>query len=232
MPGSNCDKMIGRMAKLEQHFLEPMSMLTHLVGALASLIGMAILAWLTWHNWPKLITMLIYGGSMTALYTASTLFHGIKIPEAERMWLNRLDHMAIFLLIAGTYTPIVYALFPDPWRWLSLSLVWSVALLGMAYKLFSPKIHGFFNSSIYVFLSWGGAVPLFFAANTLTRLPWRGFTLLLLGGLVYSIGFIVYYWQRPNPWPGVFGHHELWHLFVMGGSLCHYLFILFYVVPV
>ncbi|MCA9972377.1 MAG: hemolysin III family protein [Anaerolineales bacterium] len=219
------------MTTLQRYFLEPMSMLTHLVGAIASLLGTLLLLGLTRHAPPKFWVMLVYGSSMVILYSSSTLFHGVKLPEPRRMWLNRLDHMAIFLLIAGTYTPIVTTFFPRPWRELSLLFVWGAATLGILYKLFSPRIHGFFNASIYVAMSWGGALPLLFASRIVQLIPPAGFALLLLGGLIYSAGFVVYYWQRPDPWPNVFGHHEIWHLFVMGGSLCHFLFMLFVVVP-
>jgi hemolysin III len=137
------------------------------------------------------------------------------------MWLNRLDHMAIFLLIAGTYTPIVANLFPRHWRMPILAAVWLAALLGMSYKVLSQRIHGFFQVSIYLILGWGGAVPLGLALQLRPVLPLHGLGLLLLGGLIYSGGFLVYYLQRPDPWPRVFGHHEIWH----------YLFMLLYIVP-
>lgn len=220
-----------RMKLLRRYFLEPMSMLTHLIGAVAALIGTLLLLWVTRQTPEKFVTMLIYGGSMVLLYSASSLFHGVKLPEPRRMWLNRLDHMSIFALIAGTYTPIVAAFFPRPWREVTLAFVWSVAVLGMLYKLLSPRIHGFFNASVYMALGWGGVLPLFFASQIVPRIPPGGLALLLLGGLIYSAGFVIYYWQRPDPWPNFFGHHEIWHLFVLGGSLCHFLFMLLIVAP-
>lgn len=219
------------MSTLNRYFLEPLSTLTHLVGAVAALIGLVVLLVLSQNDPPKMISMFVYGSSMVVLYVASSLLHGVKIEEEKRMWLNRLDHMAIFLVIAGTYTPIAYNLFSDAWRWGVLVTVWLVAAVGMAYKLFSIKIHGFLNSSIYLILGWGSAMPLVFASNLVGLVPWQGFFLLLLGGLVYTIGFVIYYLERPDPWPDVFGHHEIWHLCVMAGSLSHFLFIFFYVIP-
>ncbi len=210
---------------------EPINTVTHLIGAIASFVGLIIFVLISHQNKGKLISLIIYGISMIVLYAASALLHGVKTSKKNQMRLNRLDHMAIFLLIAGTYTPIVYNLFPDPWRWIVLGLIWLVAVMGMLYKLFSPKIHGVFNASIYLILSWGIAVPLFFAINLSSIISIRALYLLLSGGLVYSLGFLVYFFEKPDPWPGRFGHHEIWHLFVMGGSLCHYLFMLFYVVP-
>jgi hemolysin III len=110
-----------------------------------------------------------------------------------------------------------------------LSVVWLAVAFGGWHKLRGAKIHGFLNTSIYVVLGWGSAAPLLFATNLIALVPWRGLALLLLGGFIYTSGFLVYYFQWPDPWPEVFGHHEVWHLFVMGGSLCHYLFMLIYV---
>jgi hemolysin III len=213
-------------------FREPINAITHLIGAMASLIGLLVLIVVTREETGKLITMLIYGFSMILLFVASTLLHGVETSSKKYlMQLNRLDHMAIFLLIAGTYTPIVYNFFLDPWRWIVLALVWFVTIVGVLYKLFSPRIHGVFNASIYLILSWGGAVPLIFALNLSPLISTDAFYLLIIGGLIYTIGFLVYFFEKPDPWPNVFGHHEIWHLFVLCGTLCHYFFMLFFVVP-
>ncbi len=217
------------MTGLERYLEEPINAITHLFGAIASLIGLVILLLLAHGDLGKSISLAIYGSSMVALYTASSLFHGAKLAGDGRNWLNRLDHAAIFLLIAGTYTPIVYNLFPIQWRWQILVAIWMVAFTGMAYKLLSSQIHGLFNASIYPVISWAGVVPALLAYRIGPLVPRAGLLLLILGGLVYMIGFVIYYRRWPNPWPGVFGHHEIWHIFVMGGSLLHYLFVLFFI---
>ena len=219
------------MAILKRYLHEPINTITHLIGAVASLVGLVVLLILTFEEIPKMVTLLIYGLSMVGLFTASTLFHGIKVKPRHRFWLNRLDHMAIFLLIAGTYTPVAYNLFTGWWRWGTLSIVWLVAAFGMGYKLMSHRIHGFFNVTIYVLLSWGIGLPVLLFTDLIYIVPHWGLLLLALGGLIYSLGFIIYYGKRPDPWPKVFGHHEIWHLFVLGGSLCHFLFMLLVVVP-
>ena len=216
---------------LERLLLEPMSALTHFIGAIAAVLSLFLLAFLTHQRPAKMISLVIYGISMIVLYSTSTLFHGIKLPEERRMFLNRLDHVAIFLLIAGTYTPIVFNLFPDPWRWPSLTAIWLVAIGGMIYKLFSPKIHGLINASIYPAMSWAGVVLALLIFRIGPFVEPLGVALLLTGGLIYMIGFVIYYRRKPDPWPDFFGHHELWHLFVMGGSFFHFLFMLLYVVP-
>jgi hemolysin III len=178
-----------------------------------------------------MVALLVYGATLIILFSASALLHGLKVHDRWRNWLNRFDHMAIFLVIAGTYTPIVYTFFPAHWRLPVLGGVWLVAGLGMFYKLASVRIHGFYNVSIYMLLGWGGALPLTLAAQAAPAIGRDGLLHLLLGGLIYSIGFVVYYVRRPDPWPGRLGHHELWHLFVIGGSLCHYFFMVYHVVP-
>lgn len=217
--------------KLEKHLFEPFNALSHLFGAAASFAGLLLLAYLTRGETGKMISLIIYSFSMTLLFLASTALHGIKLPETGRDWLNRLDHAAIFLLIVGTYTPIIYNLFPDGWRWPTLIGYWLVAISGMLYKIFSPKIHSAFNKIIYPLLSWGGVVPALLASRESLVVSVDGLALLLLGGLIYSMGFIIYFKERPDPWPGVFGHHEIWHLFVLTANLCHFLFMLLFIVP-
>jgi len=216
---------------LETKLYEPMSALTHFIALLGAAAGTAVLANAARGELPKMISLLVYGLSMILLFAASTLFHGAITSQRTQYRLNRLDHMAIFLLIAGTYTPIAFNLFPADHRLPTLTFIWGAALLGIGIKMFSRRIHGFLHASIYVVMAWGGAVPLALVSNIIEALPWHGLALLLLGGLIYTSGFVVYYWQWPDPWPGWFGHHEVWHLFVMGGSAAHYLFMLWYVVP-
>lgn len=216
---------------LERHLLEPVNTLTHLFGALGSFGGMLLLGYLSRHETGKMLSLGIYGLCMMALYLASALLHGAKLTELNRMRLNRLDHAAIFLMIAGTYTPIVYNLFPDGWRWPVLVGYWIVALGGMVYKSFSSNIHGVLNRIIYPLLSWGGVVPAVLVSLEEMLVSAGGLALLLLGGLIYMAGFVVYFRKRPDPWPNVLGHHEIWHLCVLGGSFCHFLFMLFYIVP-
>jgi hemolysin III len=214
-----------------QRLLEPVNALTHMVGALSALAGLLLLVALTYDDIPKMVSLIIYGLSMIFLFTASSLFHGIVLPEGRRMWLNRLDHVAIFTLIAGTYTPIVYNLFPAGYRWWVLAAIWSIALIGILFKLFSRGIHGFFNASIYPAMAWAGVLPALLAYRVEPLVPLAGLALLLLGGLIFMGGFVVYYRRQPDPWPAIFGHHEIWHLLVMAGVFCHFIFMLLYVVP-
>ena len=219
------------LKQAQQRLLEPVNALTHLAAAILAFLGLLLLVYLTWNDRPKMYVLAIYGLTMVVLFASSGLYHGIKLADEKRMWLNRLDHMAIFLLIAGTYTPIVYMLFPYPINLLTLVVVWLIALIGMIYKLLGRRIHGLINISIYPILGWVGIIPALIVSRTQPLVPLGGLLLLLLGGLIYMIGFVIYYRRKPDPWPQIFGHHEIWHLSVMGGSFCHFLFMLLYIVP-
>ena len=208
-----------------------MSALSHILGTFAAIAGLVILLNQAQPQLDKMISLLVYGLSMIILFTASSLFHGVMLPNARRNWLRRFDHAAIFLLIAGTYTPIVYNLFPIQHRWAVLAGIWLVGLAGILVKLLSRRVYGSFKIAIYPVMAWAGVVPGLLIHRIKPVAPLSGLTLLLLGGLIFMAGFVIYRWKRPDPWPGIFGHHEIWHLSVMGGCLCHYIFIFRYVVP-
>lgn len=232
MPASEApDPTAAEPIGLRRFLLEPVNALTHLAAAFAAVLGTFWLLYLSRGQPAKMVTMAVYGISMILLFSASTLLHGVRLPDHRRIWLNRLDHAAIFLLIAGTYTPIIYNLFPPEWGRPLLAGIWVLSLVGMAYKLFSRRIHGFFNVSIYPLLAWAGAVPAILAYRTQPFVPAGGLALLSLGGLIYMLGFVVYYWHWPDPWPDVLGHHEIWHVLVIAGSACHFAFMVLYVVP-
>ena len=219
-------------AGLRRYLLEPVNALTHLAAALAALLGTLLLLYMTRDQPAKMASLAIYGLCLVLLFAASSLLHGVRLPDHRRMWLNRLDHVAIFLLIAGTYTPIVYNLLPGAWSRPLLLAIWVLALLGMAYKLFSRRIHGLLNASVYPILAWVGVVPAILAYRIEPFVPAGGLALLFLGGAIYMVGFAIYYLRRPDPWPNTFGHHEIWHVLVIAASVCHFVFMLQYIVPV
>lgn len=202
-----------------------------MTGAIAAGIGSILLIILVWGEQDKMLSLGVFGVSLIALFTVSALFHGIKLPEEKRMWLNRLDHGAIFLLIAGTYTPIVVILYPSEWRAVTLIVIWSAAILGISFKLISRQIHGLLNASIYPIISWAGVIPALLIGPIRAVFLDSGLWLIALGGMVYMAGFFIYFFQKPDPWPDKLGHHEIWHLFVIGGALCHYLYMVLYIVP-
>lgn len=228
--GDRLPEMRAFLHRSHSILLEPLSALTHAAGAVLTLLGLAYLLSLIDADPVKAVSVTVYGLSMFFMYAVSAVFHGLRMPEPRRMWLNRLDHVAIFLVIAGSYTPVVVNLFPSPWGTTTLVAVWLVAIFGALYKMFSERIHGLFNVGVYPAISWAGMAPGVLAYHQQPLFPLRGVALLLLGGLIYMAGFLVYYRRRPDPWPDVFGHHEIWHVSIMAGSACHFLFVLWYVI--
>lgn len=212
------------VVRLNRRLIEPFSALTHLPGFVLGLPATLFLVWLNWGDTGRVLSVLLYGISLTFLFLISTLFHALHLPSDRRHRLNRLDHMAIFFFIGGTYTPIAYNMAAAAWRWPLLLLVWGLCLLGIGVKGWAPGIHGLWQTLLYVVISWLGVVPVVLGAFPNLGLAHYGW--LLAGGVAYTLGYIVYYWHWPDPWPRVFGHHEVWHLAVLAGAGCHYLFII------
>lgn len=197
---------------------EPWNALTHWAGAA---LALPVLLELYAHAraaqvaaWP----FVVFGVSMLLLYAASACYHSFRVSESGLLWLRKLDHSAIFLLIAGTYTPLVYFGLHAHWRSGILLTVWAVALLGMLLKLLTMKLPRWVSTLLYVGLGWLAAAfwPQFSAHLSPAALAW-----LCIGGVAYSAGAVVYGTKKWNPVPGVFGFHEVWHLFVLAGSAAH-----------
>ena len=196
---------------------------THGIGVLLSIAGLALLVAFAslygdaWH----ITSSSIYGVTLILLYTASTLYHGIPQPAAKRV-LRRLDHAAIFLLIAGTYTPFTLVTLRGGWGWTLFGLVWGFAILGVILETVLKKRIKWLSLTLYLGLGWLVVIaiePLLDAVAT------GGLILLLAGGLCYSLGVIFFVWKR------LAYHHAVWHLFVMAGSLLHFFSVFFYVLP-
>jgi len=210
---------------------EPVNAVTHGVGALLSVAALVVLLVLAGGEPWRTVSFAVYGVSMVALYLASTLLHAVRGSPAQLRRLRVLDHAAIFLLIAGTYTPIalVSILSVSPaWGWALFGAAWAFAAAGVGFKLFWLDAPRWWSTVIYLAMGWMalvGIVPL------VQALPAAGLAWLAAGGAFYSVGALVYARQRPDPWPGVFGYHEIWHLFVLAGSACHFLLMLLYVLP-
>jgi len=196
---------------------------THGIGMMLSMGGLAILVVFSslygdvWH----ILSTSIYGATLILLYTASTLYHGVSHQNTKKI-LQRLDHAAIFLLIAGTYTPFTLVNLRGNWGWTLFGLVWCIALAGIALELFSEKRNKRLSISLYLGLGWLGLIAI---KPMLTSVEVGGLLLLLAGGLCYSLGVIFYVWKK------LAYHHAIWHLFVLTGSALHFFSVLFYVIP-
>lgn len=197
---------------------------THGIGAGLSVAGLTLLVALAaiYGDVWRVVSFSIYGSSLILLYLASTLYHSIQHPKVKRV-LRIFDHSAIYLLIAGTYTPFTLVSMRGPWGWTLFGIVWGLALLGIAFKTVFIGRYEKLATAAYVLMGW-----LVVAAfkEMLVTIPTGGVIWLVVGGVLYTLGVIFYAWQK-LPY-----NHAIWHLFVLGGSICHFFAILFHVLPV
>jgi hemolysin III len=202
---------------------EPVNSLTHWAGALLGLVGLVVLLIVGWSTPAKIVSLLIYGISLIAMFSASATYHMVRAKDKVLLILRKIDHSAIYLLIAGTYTPFCVNAFSGFWKWGILSIIWSLALIGIIVKVFYIKAPRWLNAGIYVVMGWlcVGA-----AGQMLAVLPAWVFIWLIAGGVVYTLGAVVYITKFFNFWPGVFGFHEVWHIFVMLAAAAHYVAVM------
>ncbi|HLG76218.1 MAG TPA: hemolysin III family protein [Ktedonobacteraceae bacterium] len=190
----------------------------HAVAAAAAVVLTGILCWLSRTDLPRLLSMLIFGLSMVEMYTMSAVYHiGNWHPNTKRV-LRALDHSNIFVLIAGTYTPLCFNVLSGWLRPTLLITIWLLAALGVGLTAFplTLRLPRWVNAALYIAMGWVAilALPAFLAV-----LPWPFVATLILGGVLYTIGGIIYALRRPNPLPRILGFHEIFHLFVIAGSV-------------
>jgi hemolysin III len=196
---------------------------THGIGALLSIVGLVMLLTYStmygdaWH----IVSSSIYGLTLITLYTSSTLYHAITVPDVKNV-LQKLDHAAIFLLIAGTYTPFTLVNLRGGWGWTLFGIVWSIAIAGMIMELIVKRRYKRISISLYLGLGW---IVMIAIAPLINSVEAGGLVLLLVGGLFYSLGVIFYIWKT------LVYHHAIWHLFVLAGSTCHFFAVFYYVIP-
>ncbi|MET0331280.1 MAG: hemolysin III family protein [Dyella sp.] len=199
------------------------SSVVHGIGILLSIAGLAILvAYAAMYGGVRAVVVsAVFGTTLIVLYTASTLYHAITDVAAKRV-LRTFDHIAIFLLIAGTYTPFTLLALPGVWGWSLFGTIWGLALAGSAAELGLLKRYRKAAVTLYILMGWAGLVAI---EPLCTHVPRGGLILLLAGGLAYTAG-VPFYMARRFPY-----HHTIWHVFVLAGSVLHYLAILLYVLP-
>jgi hemolysin III len=210
---------------LTQHITadELANTLTHGFGLVSSIVGfviLLILAILHGGVW-QILGCSIFGVTLVCLYAASTFYHGTSSPRAKRA-LMIFDHSAIYLLIAGTYTPFLLVNLRGSWGWSLFAVIWSMAIVGILFKLWFADRFPVISVSAYVAMGWLGIIA---AHQVYAHVPLTGVVWIVLGGLAYSIG-VVFYACKKIPY-----HHVIWHLLVMTGSACHYIAILYSVFP-
>ena len=206
---------------------EPFNGISHMLGAALSVAALIILIILARGRVLQTLAFTIYGVSLIALYTISALYHSLHISKEQESWWQRCDHIAIYLLIAGTYTPVCLLCLPDPVRRNLLLAVYGFAVVGVALSLLWKGIPHWIRVVLYAVMGWLAVIVLpYLHANFPVAVNW-----MVAGGLVYSGGVVFYATERPRLWPGKVEGHEIWHLFVMGGSLCHFVMMLTLVAP-
>jgi hemolysin III len=208
---------------------EPVSAWTHGAGLLLALAGTHYL-WRSSLGGPlsKRLSLLVFGLSMAACYGASALYHGLRLPPARLDFFGRLDRIGIFLLIAGSYTPLAWVLLRGRWRWGTLAIVWGVAAAASARLALGGSFPHLLSTGLYLGMGWGGVACY---ARLARVVPPRALRPLVIGGLFYSVGAVLNVLGWPALWPGIFGVHDLFHLFVLAGSLAHFWLILKVVLP-
>lgn len=200
----------------------------HAVAAAGAVVFCAALCWRSRADLPRLLSLLVFGLTMIELYTVSAVYHlgRWRAPVGGR--LRALDHANIFLLIAGTYTPLCFNVLAGWARIVILAVVWLLAALGVGMAALTLRAPRWFGTALYVAMGWAVLLAL---PNFVRALGWPAVLTLLLGGVLYTLGALVYARRWPDPLPRVFGFHEVFHLFVIGGSVAFAVAIWVWAVP-
>lgn len=207
---------------------EPINTWTHFISFVAAIVGLVFLIIMSKNNISKLVTMTIYGLSLILLYGASSIYHWVQTTPQKQLLLKKIDHIAIYFLIAGSYTPVLYYGLDGAWRWAMLISVWSLAAIGMALKIWFINAPRYVSAGFYVSLGWIALVPFL---QLIKHLPLGAIILMAVGGVIYTMGAVIYATKIFDFYPKRFGFHEIFHLFIAAGSIVHFIMILIYIVP-
>ena len=207
---------------------EPVNGLTHFFAAIAAVAGLIALLIIGRADIGKQVSLAIYGVSVILLFSASATYHLVKAQPNVLEGLRKFDHSAIYLLIAGSYTPVCYNMFTGFWKWGLLAIIWSFALIGVIIKIFVIKAPRWSTAGVYLVMGWLVVVAM---QEMLTTLPVGALIWLAAGGLIYTLGAVIYITKVFDFIPGKFGFHEVWHIFVILGALAHFIAILAYIAP-
>jgi hemolysin III len=202
---------------------EFVNVITHAIGAVLGIAGLSALVVGAARNgdiW-RIVSFSIYGATLVLLYLASVFYHGARSPRAKR-YLQFFDHSAIYLLIAGTYTPFTLVSMRGSLGWTMFGLIWGLAIFGIMLNVFFFGRLKYFSTILYLLMGWLVVIAI---KPVMDAVSLRGLIWLVAGGLSYTVGVIFYAWHR-LPYA-----HPIWHLFVLGGSVCHFFSIFFYVLP-
>lgn len=208
---------------LKDKLRDPVNGLTHLGAAILAFFGLIVLISMAWGNITELVSVLVYGISLILMFAASATYHmTISTPKLIAI-LRKVDHAAIYLLIAGTYTPFCLTAFSGFWKWGLLSIIWALALIGVGIKVFIIRVPRWVNAGVYLIMGWLVIAAIGEMLKTLSPLT---INWLIIGGVIYTLGAIVYITKKLDFRPGIFGFHEVWHVFVIIAAAAHYISIL------
>ena len=217
------------LAVKRKGFKEPFNAVSHLLGAILALVGLVALLVVTHGRARPTVAVTIYGLSLIVLYTLSTLYHSLNVSPRHVKRLQSLDHIAIYLLIAGTYSPICLITLHSGHGMSLFTAVWSIAAVGILAVIFWRAHPEWVRVALYVSMGWliAFVLPALFRA-----MGWHAIMWLVAGGLAYTAGIFFYAMAARRPrWFRLLTGHEIWHLFVLSGSACHFVLILFFVAP-
>jgi hemolysin III len=202
---------------------EPVNSLTHWGGAIFALIGLIALLIVGWSSPAKIASLIVYGISLIFMFSASATYHMVRVKDKALEIFRKVDHAAIYALIAGTYTPFCINAFEGFWKWGLLAIVWSLAVIGIVVKVFYIRAPRWLNAGIYIMMGW---ISVGAAGEMLAALPGWALGWLIAGGVIYTLGAVVYMTKIFNFKPGVFGFHEVWHIFVLLAAAAHYVAVM------
>ena len=212
-----------------KHFFpprEPFNTYSHLAGGIVALVWLVLMMSKTADN-PigHKISFLIYGISVVLMFMSSAIYHTLNVGERNKLLFQQIDHIMIYIIIAGSYTPICAVALDGGWRIGMLVGIWVFAIVGIIQKLYWMGAPRWFSTAIYLLMGWIAVLifPLLWDVLPRSFLLW-----IALGGIFYTIGAVIYGIKKPNPFPDTFGSHEIWHLFVIGGAFSHFWAIYYY----
>lgn len=203
---------------------DPISTITHLLGTFLAFVAFGLMLHVSFQSEDafKIVSALIFGSTMVAAYSASTVYHWLPLTVKGEKFFRKIDQSAIYCLIAGTYTPICLVALTPEWGYWLLTFIWLLSLFGVAMLWSNKRRRGYYrwlHTYLYLGMGWVSVAAIYPIVQALNgdAIAW-----LVGGGAAYSAGAFIYGHKKPDPWPQVFGYHEIFHLFVMLGSYCHF----------
>lgn len=207
--------------RIQTDYEEKLNAWSHGIGAVLGIVGLILLIIFLQKDSPyALFSVIVYGLSIVTLFLASTLYHSVR-SEKRKHYFRIIDHISIYILIAGTYTPVLLIVLPDSLGWELFYTVWGIAAFGLFLKIFYTGRFEIFSTLLYLIMGW---LIVFDYSALVERMALNGVYLLYAGGAFYTIGIIFYIFQR-IPY-----NHVIWHFFVLGGAICHFLMVYLYVI--